>query len=165
MDIQMPGMNGMEVTRSLRQLPYGGSALPVIAMTANAMAGDREKCLQAGMNDHITKPINVDEMFSTMARWIEPASPAAAVVEETPVQDDSFPVPPIEKVIGMVLLAARTTNPDCFCAGISVNTSALDDAARTSLLGDLEERYALPCVDPIATGMGRIADRLLEETE
>ena len=77
--------------------------------------------------------------------------------------EGSFPVPPIEKVIGMVLLAARTTNPDCVCAGISVNTSALSEDERAAFLADLEMRYTLPCVDPIATGMGRIADRLLEE--
>ena len=76
-----------------------------------------------------------------------------------------FPVPPIEKVIGMVLLAARTTNPDCYCAGISVNTSAMNDDERAAFLADLEKRYALPCVDPIATGMGPVADRLLEESE
>jgi CheY-like chemotaxis protein len=49
----------------------------VIAMTANAMVGDREKALAAGMNDHITKPIRVDEMYSTLARWVRPAAPRA----------------------------------------------------------------------------------------
>ena len=76
--------------------------------------------------------------------------------------EGSFPVPPIEKVIGMVLLAARATNPDCVCAGISVNTSAMSAADRKAYLEDLENRYSLPCVDPIAIGMSRIADRLLE---
>ena len=79
--------------------------------------------------------------------------------------EGSFPVPPIEKVIGMVLLAARTTNPDCFCAGISVNTSAMNDDERTAFLTNLEKRYALPCADPIATGMSDIADHLLENSK
>jgi len=48
----------------------------VIAMTASAMAGDREKCLRAGMNDHITKPIDVDRMFTTLSRWIKTDQPA-----------------------------------------------------------------------------------------
>ncbi len=50
--------------------------LPIIAMTANAMVGDREKVLEAGMDDHIAKPLNVGEMFETIAKWIKPANPA-----------------------------------------------------------------------------------------
>jgi PAS domain S-box-containing protein len=72
MDCQMPVMDGYEATRALRQRPYGRD-LPVIAMTANAMVGDREKVLEAGMNDHIAKPIRVDELFATLARWIRKA--------------------------------------------------------------------------------------------
>jgi PAS domain S-box-containing protein len=76
MDCQMPVMDGYAATRALRQLP-GARDLPVIAMTANAMVGDRDKVLAAGMNDHIAKPIRVDELFATLARWIRkaPASP------------------------------------------------------------------------------------------
>jgi CheY-like chemotaxis protein/HPt (histidine-containing phosphotransfer) domain-containing protein len=72
MDCQMPVMDGYEATRQLRQQDRLKD-LPVLAMTANAMAGDREKVLQAGMNDHIAKPINVEEMFQRMAQWITPA--------------------------------------------------------------------------------------------
>ncbi len=77
MDCQMPVMDGYTATRRLRtqaRLKY----LPVLAMTANAMSGDREKVLAAGMNDHIAKPINVGEMFRTMARWIRPSAPTLA---------------------------------------------------------------------------------------
>jgi PAS domain S-box-containing protein len=76
MDCQMPEMDGYEATRRLREQPRFRD-LPVIAMTANAMTGDREKVLEAGMNDHIAKPIDVGEMFATLARWIRPARPAA----------------------------------------------------------------------------------------
>jgi PAS domain S-box-containing protein len=69
MDCQMPVMDGYEATRLLRQQPHLRD-IPVIAMTANAMVGDREKVLEAGMNDHIVKPIDIDEMFATLARWI-----------------------------------------------------------------------------------------------
>ncbi len=71
MDCQMPVMDGYTATRLLRQNP-AWARLPVIAMTANAMSGDREKVLAAGMNDHISKPINVDDMFQTIARWVKP---------------------------------------------------------------------------------------------
>ena len=73
MDCQMPGMDGYAATRALRQ-EKSLQDLPVIAMTANAMLGDREAALAAGMNDHITKPIVIDEMYATLARWLPAAS-------------------------------------------------------------------------------------------
>ena len=74
MDCQMPIMDGYAATRALRQLP-GLENLPVIAMTANALVGDRDKVLAAGMNDHIAKPIRIDELFATLALWVgRPAS-------------------------------------------------------------------------------------------
>ncbi len=77
MDCQMPVMDGFAATREIRRNPAFG-AMPIIAMTANAMAGDREKVIAAGMADHIAKPFDVDQMFETMAAWITPAHPAAA---------------------------------------------------------------------------------------
>jgi two-component system, sensor histidine kinase and response regulator len=71
MDMQMPVMGGIEATRVIRSDPRF-RALPIIAMTANAMAADREKCLEAGMNDHVAKPIDPDELFSALLRWIKP---------------------------------------------------------------------------------------------
>ncbi len=76
MDVQMPVMDGYTAAQEIRKRA-AWSTLPVIAMTANAMTGDREKAVAAGMNDHIAKPINVREMFTTMARWIVPAAPAS----------------------------------------------------------------------------------------
>lgn len=74
MDCQMPVMDGYTATGQIRQT-MKLTDLPVLAMTANAMAGDREKVLDAGMNDHIAKPINVNAMFQTMAKWITPSNP------------------------------------------------------------------------------------------
>ncbi len=71
MDCQMPVMDGFEATAAIRRDPRL-AAMPVLAMTANAMAGDREKVLAIGMNDHISKPIDLGEMFAKMARWIRP---------------------------------------------------------------------------------------------
>jgi PAS domain S-box-containing protein len=73
MDCQMPVMDGYTATRALRQ-EKSLQDLPVIAMTANAMIGDREAALAAGMNDHITKPIVIDEMLATLARWLSVAA-------------------------------------------------------------------------------------------
>ena len=69
MDMQMPGMDGVEATRRIRALPQGG-ALPIIAMTANAFADDREHCFAAGMNDFIAKPIDPDIVFATLLKWL-----------------------------------------------------------------------------------------------
>jgi len=68
MDMQMPVMDGVTATREIRRL--GAAALPIIAMTANAMQADKDRCLEAGMNDHLAKPIDPDEMFATLLRWL-----------------------------------------------------------------------------------------------
>ncbi|WP_077033852.1 response regulator [Pelomonas sp. KK5] len=75
MDCQMPVMDGYTATERIRGNP-AWQRLPVIAMTANAMAGDREKALAAGMVDHVPKPLDVDTMFATIARWVKPSAAA-----------------------------------------------------------------------------------------
>ena len=76
MDMQMPVMDGLEATRAIRALP-GFSTLPILAMTANAMASDRDCCLAAGMNDHIPKPINPDLLWAKLSKWL-PSSTVGA---------------------------------------------------------------------------------------
>ncbi|WP_201315175.1 response regulator [Dyella sp. EPa41] len=71
MDCQMPVMDGYTAAREIRDR-LGMKRLPIIAMTADTMSGDRERALASGMNDHIPKPLDVDGMFATMARWIKP---------------------------------------------------------------------------------------------
>ncbi|HWU69703.1 MAG TPA: response regulator, partial [Stenotrophobium sp.] len=73
MDCQMPVMDGYEAARAIRTQPEL-AGLPIIAMTANAMIGDREKVIDAGMIDHIAKPLHVAEMLATLAKWIRPAA-------------------------------------------------------------------------------------------
>ena len=100
MDCQMPVMDGYEATREIRKQPEY-EKLPIIAMTANVMAADRKKALDSGMNDHIEKPINVDLMFQTMARWIKPAKqaqkepqpskPATTELSEKPLEQPLLP--------------------------------------------------------------------------
>ena len=70
MDVQMPRMNGLEATRTIRQSSRGAT-MPILAMTANAFAEDRAQCLEAGMDDFITKPVDPDLLFETLLRWLE----------------------------------------------------------------------------------------------
>ncbi|UZE96077.1 hybrid sensor histidine kinase/response regulator [Alkalimarinus alittae] len=76
MDVQMPVMDGYEATRKIRRNPEY-KELPIIAMTANAMVGDKEKCIAAGMNDHIAKPIDLDSMLATINQWLRKVEKAA----------------------------------------------------------------------------------------
>jgi two-component system sensor histidine kinase/response regulator len=69
MDSQMPVMDGLAATRAIRRLEGPASEIPIIAMTAAAMKGDREKCLEAGMSDYIAKPVNLDELKAALSRW------------------------------------------------------------------------------------------------
>ncbi|WP_172820649.1 ABC transporter substrate-binding protein [Cognaticolwellia beringensis] len=87
MDCQMPIKDGYSTTRELRQNPQFID-LPIIAMTANVMAGDREKALAAGMNEHIGKPINPPELFVKLAQWVVLSHPANLTHSRT-LTDDS----------------------------------------------------------------------------
>nr|WP_259409166.1 PAS domain S-box protein [Rubrivivax gelatinosus] len=78
MDLQMPGLDGFAATREIRARL--GPGLPIVAMTANAFDEDRELCLQAGMNDHVPKPVSPENLYTTLLRWLPPAGHAAEAV-------------------------------------------------------------------------------------
>jgi CheY-like chemotaxis protein len=72
MDVMMPEMDGYATTAAIREMPQFAE-LPVIAVTARAMQGDRDKSLAAGASDYVTKPVDTDELLTCMERWLRPA--------------------------------------------------------------------------------------------
>jgi CheY-like chemotaxis protein len=87
MDVQMPVMDGLAATRRIRALP-ARNRVPIVAMTANAMSSDRARCMEAGMNDHIAKPINPDELHSKLLAWLTVEKRAAPPALESGALSD-----------------------------------------------------------------------------
>jgi CheY-like chemotaxis protein/HPt (histidine-containing phosphotransfer) domain-containing protein len=93
MDVQMPEMDGLEATRHIRnpQSAVGNHQIPIIAMTAGAMQGDRERCLEAGMNDYVSKPISPQALVKALEKWL-PRDAAAATKQATGKPEEAAPV-------------------------------------------------------------------------
>ncbi len=111
MDMQMPVMDGLTATRILRSMP-DYARLPIVAMTANAMLADREACLAAGMNDHLAKPIEPEDLFASLLQWITPrdtqhATPALPVQQDTAEELPS--VPGLDTATGLRRLMGNRT--------------------------------------------------------
>ncbi|MBF0287040.1 MAG: response regulator [SAR324 cluster bacterium] len=108
MDVQMPVMDGYEATREIRRQDRF-NALPILAMTANAMASDKEDAKSSGMNDHIAKPINPQKLFATLTQWIVPGErklPETFISKAQEPQKNEKPLP--EKVPGIHVSAGLT---------------------------------------------------------
>ena len=157
MDCQMPVMDGFAATQALRQRPELRD-LPVIAMTANAIAGDRERALAAGMNDYITKPIDIDEVLAKLARWISPqaqaAQPAGPAVAATldwhslPGVDGPAALERLrgnEKILRRTLLRFFQAHED-FAGKFTAAWVAPDPATARRLAHDLHSLAGLLCM-------------------
>jgi PAS domain S-box-containing protein len=131
MDCQMPFVDGLEATRRIRQreAASGSRRIPIIALTAEAIAGDREKCLAAGMDGYLTKPINANDLFAELARLIE---------------SKATPVAPAEPALQQVLADPTATGDATAPIDIeSLMVRCLQDAAfATSLLEKFAKRSA-----------------------
>ncbi|GAK86730.1 sensory box histidine kinase [Vibrio ponticus] len=106
MDIQMPVMDGYQATRTIRNTGKYDS-LPIIAMTANAMSGDREKCLEAGMNAHLPKPINPNQVFQALADWIAPTGQTVEASVHAS-DDDNFVIEGLDTQSALARMGGNT---------------------------------------------------------
>jgi two-component system, sensor histidine kinase and response regulator len=97
MDVQMPEMDGLAATRALREIPAVRN-LPIIAMTANAMKADLDACLAAGMNDHVTKPIDRKQLLQTLRRWLPARVKSAADAAPVPTVRERTDIPTLEGI-------------------------------------------------------------------
>ena len=100
MDIQMPEMDGLTATREIRK-EARLRTLPIVAMTAHAMTGDRERSLEAGMNDHLTKPIDPEALYTALLRWIRPRHQDTTAPRPAPAagaSTDDAPIPPLDGI-------------------------------------------------------------------
>jgi two-component system, sensor histidine kinase and response regulator len=107
MDCQMPVMDGYEATTIIRQNPLY-ETLPIVAMTANEMKGDRDKSIQCGMNDHIAKPIDVIKFFEALTKWIKPKNPTTSFQEyddEPSIGLESIRIPNLNMSVALERMA------------------------------------------------------------
>jgi CheY-like chemotaxis protein len=138
MDIQMPEMDGLEATRQIRRLKKDGiDRLPILAVTAHAVSGDRETVLAAGMNDYLIKPIDPDALTAALCHWLPRDTQVSSSPEESlhSVTDGS---------------------------GLGLPTPGLDVAAGLCKVAGNRERY-LGLLADFASGYGDAPERLLEE--
>jgi CheY-like chemotaxis protein/HPt (histidine-containing phosphotransfer) domain-containing protein len=91
MDVQMPEMDGLEATRRIRAQEIDGRHTPIVAMTAHAMVGDRERCLEAGMDDYLSKPLEPAEVFAALERWLPAIESDEGAQAVLPVETDVTP--------------------------------------------------------------------------
>ena len=168
MDCQMPVMDGYTATREIRQ-NLALAQIPIIAMTANAMAGDRDKVIEAGMCDHIAKPLNVAAMFATMAKWIRPATAltpgpvaaAPACLTETPGQAGRWHFPGIDTQAGL----ATTMNNEALYSRLlrKFRDSQAQFGQRfATALGEADPTSAERCAHTLRGTAGNIGARAVQ---
>ena len=124
MDMQMPEMDGLEAVRRIRALPNG--SIPIIALTANAYAEDRALCIEAGMDDHLGKPLSGAALYSTLASWLSHARSISRPAAQA-AQPDAYPG--LESVAGLDLALARELLEGSFSRLPFFLTSYLDTHA------------------------------------
>ena len=162
MDVQMPRMDGYTATKLIRANPAFAD-LPIIALTANAMEGDRDAAFQAGMNDYIAKPVDPDQALLTLSRWVRPTG-SAANIAPNPAIDSA-----IDRVAGMrrvgsnqalydKILARFSEDAAGFCGKFSALFAAGDMTAASRLAHSLKSSAGTIGADDVQRAAGDIEE-------
>ncbi|MFV0421800.1 response regulator [Oleidesulfovibrio sp.] len=144
MDIQMPEMDGFTATREIQKLE-GYESVPILAMTAHALKGDREKSLESGFKDHITKPVDPEQLFATLLQWVKVSAPKKP--NRFPAPDVQLTLASLEGFDHTIGLKRCGNRKDRYLRALSIFfTEHKEDPTRlTSLIGDgqLDEAEAI----------------------
>jgi PAS domain S-box-containing protein len=175
MDCQMPEMDGYEATAEIRRREAGGPRMPIIAMTAHAMQGDRDRCLAVGMDGYITKPVTLDALDAALAEFLrasqrEPSAPAVRPETRVPDPLDTSDGPRwsmdmlrliFETDPGLFddIVATYLTQTETCLADLAVAMAAYDADAVRALAHDCKGASANCGMHPLAATMARIEDR------
>jgi CheY-like chemotaxis protein len=136
MDIQMPVMDGLTATQEIRKKGGRFESLPIIAMTAHALSGDREKSLEAGLDEHITKPIDLDILYNTLARFVDHSGVKNA--EEQQEKQRNMIIPEVEGIDGVACMERLKGNHTLFLS--IANSYANDQAGSAEKIKDCIEQ-------------------------
>jgi two-component system sensor histidine kinase/response regulator len=162
MDCEMPEMDGYEATAEIRRKHTGAKRLPIIAMTAKAITGDRERCLAAGMDDYISKPVRVEDLEAALQRWIpEEPQPALPVLAPSPGSQMASPAQ-TSTVLQPALSALSPLLPiktglvlDPF---VTQNLRSLAEATEPSMLDEIYGAFSTGSVEYLAAVRRALAD-------
>lgn len=161
MDVSMPELDGLSAARAIRKLPGRHAAVPLLALTAHAMPGDRERCIAAGMDDHIAKPINRAALLNSIGRWIA-ARPKPANLDGRPSDHlDNAVLARLEADVGRVLLPSLIGSfvADARTHGLRISRALADEdlprvALEATALADAAATYGAQhlhhCADQLA---------------
>ncbi|PUA80462.1 ATP-binding protein [Nocardioides currus] len=160
MDVQMPRLDGYATTRRIRSAEPAGSRIPIVAMTANAVAGERERCLSAGMDDFLTKPVDREDLARVLASWVGDKPPAVAPATRPPVLDRARLALLADEDLGGADYLGRVLGR--FETGGPAMVTAIEDARTVEDLQFAAHKLAGTAAN---IGFGRMADvaRDLEE--
>lgn len=140
MDVQMPVMDGLKATRAIREMP-DRREVPILAMTANAFEGDREPSLRAGMNHHLAKPVEPEQLFKSLLEWLPPQKKRPREeemkIEPSSLQRDQEK--PIDEEYLEVI--AKLQSIDGLDLSVGLDSLQGDVKSYTCLLGHFSQRY------------------------
>ena len=129
-DLHMPGMDGYELASTLRREEAPGRRLPIVALTANALSGEADRCRLAGMDDYLSKPVQLDQLGATLARWLAPA--VSPPWTSTPMPAEAAELPVFDETALARLIGDDPVQLDVFRRDFLVSTRATAQVLRTA---------------------------------